>query len=225
MRRLLTSVAALSALGFGSAHAGVGVDGSLGTTGFSAHVHYDVIPMVTVRAGFNYLEFELDDEEYDGVSYDTELDFTQFGLYADLHPIPAFSGFTVTAGYVFGERSIDLVSTPTEPVEVGDQVFTPDQVGSLLGNGDFGSGGFYTGIGWDKTTRGLSPIGLVVRAGVIISDSPNISLRSQGGLADNDPQLRATLDAELAREAESVNDDIDGFRFYPVLSVGIGFGF
>ncbi|MEM1380618.1 MAG: hypothetical protein AAGH41_08340 [Pseudomonadota bacterium] len=225
MHRTITSAAAALAALFGAAHAGIGVDASVGTAGLTGNVHVDVFPMVTLRGGVNFFDIDFDDVEYDGIEYDTSIGFTQYGLYADLHPIPGFGSFTLTGGYVFGNRSVDLVSTPFEAVQVGDVIFTPEQVGTLVGRGDLGDSGYYLGFGFDSTTRGFMPIGIVLRAGVIIGDSPVFDLRAEGGLAEQDPMIQQMLNDELAKEIEGLNRDAEDFRFYPVLSIGIGVGF
>lgn len=225
MRRLLSSAMAAALASVAPASAGIGVDASVGTTGLSGHVHVNAFPFVTLRGGVNYLDFELEDIEYDGIEYDTDFDFTQYGLYADLHPIPLLSSFTITGGYVFGDRQLHLNSTPLEPVEIGDMTFQPDQIGTLEGSADLGNDGIYAGIGWDGTTRGLIPVGIVIRAGVIIGDAPEFSLRAVGGLAEQDPMLQQILNEELAREVENLNEDAQDFRYFPVLSIGIGIGF
>lgn len=225
MRRILMSSAAAVCAAITSASAGIGVDGSIGTAGASANVHVDVFPMVTLRGGVNFFDLEVEDVEFNSIEYDASVDFTQYGLYADLHPIPGFGAFTLTGGYLFGARSVNLVSTPLEPLQIGDAVFQPEEIGSLVGRGDLGNDGLYLGMGLDSTTRGLMPIGIVLRAGVIIGDSPNFSLRAEGGTASQDDMLQAMLDEELAKEVQSLNDDAENLRFYPVLSIGIGIGF
>lgn len=223
MRHRITTLCAAALTALGTASAGIGVDGSAGTNGLSAHAHFDVLPAVTFRVGGNFFDYEFEDREFDGIEYDLDTELSQFGAYADVHPL--LNGFTVTGGIVYGERELTLRSTPTEPIEIGEQTFTPEEVGSLVGEGDLSSAGYYAGIGWDTTTRGLNPIAVVVRAGVIISDSPQFTLSTEGGLAETDPDLQDALAAELAREQDQLNDDVEDLRFYPVLSVGIGFGF
>ncbi|MEO1043751.1 MAG: hypothetical protein AAFX52_15830 [Pseudomonadota bacterium] len=201
----------------------IGADASVGTNGANVNVQLQMNPFITLRGGYNYFEFELTDVEWDDIKYDVELDFTQPAGFVDLHPF--MNGFTVTAGYYLGDRTIDFTSTPTENVEIGGQIFTPEQVGELSGSGSFGDDGVYAGIGWDTTTRGVMPVSFVVRLGVILTDPPEVELLSQGGLGDSDPNLRAFLDEQLLIEAELIEDDIENLRYYPVLSFGFGFGF
>ena len=223
MRRFLLSAAGAALASSAVAHAGFGVDGSLGTQGASANLHWEVTPFLKLRGGANFLEFEVSEQEFDDIEYEVELNMTQFAGYVDVHPFR--NSFALTAGLLSGERTVQLLSTPNEPVEVGDLIFTPEQVGTLVGEADFGGFSYYGGIGWDSTTHGLSPVSLVIRLGVIITDSPEITLDSVGGLADTDPLLEELLDASIEQEIGQLEDDLEDFRFYPVVSIGLGFGF
>ncbi|MEM9286160.1 MAG: hypothetical protein AAGA39_09770 [Pseudomonadota bacterium] len=201
----------------------VGADASIGSNGANVNIQLQLNPFISVRGGYSYLEFELTNVEWDDIKYDVELDFSQPAAFVDLHPF--MNGFTVTGGYVLGDRTLDFTSTPTQPVEIGGVFFTPEQVGELVGTGTFPGDGMYAGIGWDTTTRGVMPISFVVRLGVIVTDPPEIDLRSEGGLGDVDPNIRAFLDQQLFIEARQIEDDLEDLRYYPVLSFGFGFGF
>lgn len=225
MHRILLGAASAAMACAASAQAGVGVgvDGSIGTQGGSANLHWQVTPFLTLRGGANFLEFEVQEQEFDDIQYDVELNMTQFGGYVDVHPF--LNGFTLTGGMLSGERTVQLLATPTQAVEIGDFLFTPDQVGTLLGEADFGNQSYYGGIGWDSTTHGKGPVSLVIRLGVIMTDSPELSLDSIGGLAESDPLLGALLDAAIEDEIAQLESDFEDLRFYPVLSLGLGIGF
>ena len=221
MKRLvLAATASVLALS-GAASAGIGADLSVGTPGVSGNVHYQITPFITLRGGYNYFEYELDDEEFDGISYDADLDFSQAGGFIDIHPF--MNGLTISGGALFGERILDLSATPTEDIEIGDQTFTAAEVGSLVGSANFGDQSYYAGVGWDTTTHGLMPIAFVLRAGVLITDSPAITLNNVGGSID--PLIQAEIDAELLEEIDQLNNDFEKFEFFPMISFGIGIGF
>lgn len=221
MKHVIFAAAASFIALSGAAFAGVGADVSVGTPGVSGNVHMQFTPLITLRAGVNYFDFEMEDQEFDDISYDAELGFTQVGGYVDLHPF--MNGFNISAGALFGERSIDLTATPMMDIEIGDQTFTAQEVGVLRGAADFGDMSYYAGIGWDSTTHGLSPISFVVRAGVLMTDSPNVSLINEGGTID--PLIQAEINAELANETAQLQTDLEDFEFFPMISIGIGIGF
>ncbi|MEM1379396.1 MAG: hypothetical protein AAGH41_02100 [Pseudomonadota bacterium] len=219
MKNFVFAALLLTSTSLTAAHAGVGVDATIGTTGISGHVRADVLPILSLRAGINYLAYDFGEQDFDGNTYDAELDFTQFGLYADLHPFS--NGFTVTGGYLFGDRNLELTSVSTTEIDIGGEFFTAEEVGDLSGTGTLGDGGFYAGIGWDNITRGTGRVRLIARLGVIISDEPSVALESVGGTLSNDPILLSAIEGEIA----DINDDISDYRFFPVVQVGIGVRF
>lgn len=219
MKRVLLSASASAAALVGVASAQIGVDLSAGTPGISGNIHYRVMPMLVLRGGVNYLEFELEDQEFDDIAYDADLQFTQVGGYVDVHPFSNF--FTITGGLLVGERTFELSASPTEPVEIGDTTFAPEDVGELFGNADFGDQGIYAGIGFDNTVTGRGPVTFVLRAGVIIGDDPTVDLGNRNGTLD--PILQAEIDAELTEEEAQLQEDIP--NLFPVLTIGLGFKF
>ncbi|MEE4209804.1 MAG: hypothetical protein V2I43_11110 [Parvularcula sp.] len=219
--RLIIGTFTSCLLAIASANAQVGADASIGTQGLSFQAQAKILPVLVLRGGVHALDFEIEDREFDGIDYDVELGFTQFGGYADLHPFA--NGFALTAGILLGERQFDLTAAPTEDVEVGDVTFSPEEIGTLVGSADFGDQAFYAGFGFDNTVYGQSRFTIVFRAGVILTDEPEISLDNVGGIQD--PLIQAEIDAELARERASLQDDAKDFKAYPAINIGLGFRF
>lgn len=221
MKRVLSAAAASACLLGPVAHAGIGADVSAGTPGVSGNIHLQLNPFITIRGGVNFFEFDLEEMEFDGIEYDADLGLTQVGGYLDLHPF--MNGFTLSGGVLTGEREISLTARPTEDVEIGNETFTAAEVGELTGSANFGDLSYYAGFGWDSTTHGLNPIAFVIRVGVLMTDSPSVDLISTGGTLD--PIIREELTSELAVEARQLEDDLEAFQFFPMVSFGIGFGF
>lgn len=221
MRRLfLVSTAAMVGFAANACAQTIGVDVGIGTTGAAAHVQAKVMGPLVLRGGYNYLAFEPDDEEYDGVSYSGELDMSQLSAFVDYHPFG--NGFTLTGGYFFGDRSLDLSARPTEPVEIGDETFTPSEVGTLSANTDLGSSAPYVGLGWDGTVYGDGGgFHGFIRLGVLFSGTPEVELSATGGTLTGDP----TFQEELAREEQNLQDEVDQFEVYPVINLGLSWGF
>jgi hypothetical protein len=67
------------------------------------------------------------------------------------------------------------------------------------------------------------PVSFVVRAGVAMTDSPSVVMRNVGGI--DDPMIQAEIDRALQDEIAELESDFEDFRFFPMLSVGIGVGF
>ena len=227
MRHALTAVAIIAtATGTAAAQDGRGfaVDGSLGTTGVSAHAQLAVHPRLALRMGYNWLEFGRDDEEISGVSYSGDLEFAGFGGFVDLHPMR--NAFTVTGGVFVGDKSAVLDAVPVEDVELGNEAFTPDQVGTITGDAEFGDTAIFAGLGYDPTLYKPGRVSIVARAGVMFAGEPEVLLDATAVTNPDIPQdVRDRLRAALAQEAEIIADDIDDYAFFPVVTLGLGYRF
>jgi hypothetical protein len=219
MKRMMTlaALAAGSAWGAGAAQAQIAIGGSIGTTGGSVEAQMQLTSTVQIRGGYNYLQYGVDDT-FDDIAYDGDLDLSTFGAFIDLRPFA--NSFIVTAGAYFGDKSLDLSATPTANVEIGNQTFTPAQVGTLNGSADLEDVAPFVGIGWDTTFQG-SGMGFKINAGAMFTGSPDVGLTSTGGSLSND----ANFQNQLAIEEQNLEDDIDDYKVYPVIQAGLTFAF
>ena len=231
MRRpILTTAATIAALAVlpGTAHAQDDAtfagDLSVGTTGVSANAQLGLHPRLALRMGYNWLEVSRDDEEISGVSYSGDLEFAGFGGFVDAHPFA--NPFTVTGGVFVGDKSAVLDAVPTEDVTLGDQTFTPDQVGVIDGSAEFGDTALFAGIGYDPSLYKPGGLSFVVRAGVMFAGEPDVTLSATAETDERIPEeARAELTAALRAEEAILEDDIDDYAFFPVLTVGLSYGF
>lgn len=205
---------------------GAALDLSGGTTGIAGHAQVALHDRLALRLGYNWLDFDADDEEYDGIVYDGDLEFSGFGGFADLHPFA--NGFTLTGGVFVGDKSVLLEGTPQAAVEIGDETFAPDQVGVLTGEADFDDAAGFVGLGWDGSLYKEGMVSLIVRGGVMIAGEPGVTLNAS---VLDDPSVTlpadeaARLAAALNDEARRLEDDIDDYAYWPVLTIGLGVGF
>src|SRR5690606_18211267 len=119
--------------------------------------------------------------------------------------------------------------------EVGGREYTA--TGRIDGDVDFGSAAPYLGLGWGGTTSGTG-FGLSFDAGVLFADAPAVALAAQGRACDStltacDPSGPSGFDVEssdlraqafrdeLDNEREEVEQDIEGLRYWPVVSLGL----
>lgn len=220
--RLHLAAAALAAIGAGAAQADAqfAVSGSIGTPGGTVEGQVSLNDYLGFRGGYNYLSFDVD-EDYDGVAYDGELEMSTFGAFVDLHPFK--NSFIITGGAYLGDKKLDAVATPTEPVEIGDLVYTPDQVGTLDMSADIGDTAPFIGLGFDTTFQGDGHWGFKIIAGAMFTESPAVALTSNGGTLSDEEQ--AIFVDELEKERQNLEDDIEDFKAYPVVQAGLTFRF
>ena len=110
MRKTLQTLAALagvlvSASGAALAQTGFSVGPSVGTDGIGADVFYKASPLVALRGGFRYGDFDLT-RTIDDVRYDLDIGFTSGVAALDLHPFA--NGFRLSGGAYFSGRKVDL---------------------------------------------------------------------------------------------------------------------
>lgn len=219
MKRTMMLAALAAGAGFGAqaAQAQVAVGGTIGTTGVSVEAQMKLTPTVQIRGGYNYFQYGVDDT-YDDIAYNGDLDLTTWGAFVDLHPFS--NAFLVTAGAYFGDKKLGLTATPTSNVEIGNQTYTPAQVGRLNMDADLEDAAPFVGIGWDTTFEN-SGMGFKLIAGAMFAGSPKVNLTSTGGSLSNDTNFQA----QLAIEERNLQDDIDDFKVYPVVQAGLTFSF
>lgn len=221
MKRAMTLAALAVGAGWGAqaAQAQVAVGGSLGSTGGTLEAQMQITPTIQLRGGYNYFEYGVDDT-YDGIAYDGDLDLTTWGAFVDLRPFS--NSFIVTAGAYFGDKGLKLDATPTQPVEIGNQTFTPAQVGRLNADAALKDTAPFVGFGWDTTFQNSGPgMGFKFIVGAMFTGSPDVSMTSTGGTLSNDTNFKT----QLAIEAQKLQDDIDDYKVYPVVQAGVTWSF
>lgn len=210
----LTAIVSIAASGAATAGTGAATSVSAGTDGIGGDLLYKVNAFVTARGGFRYAGFDFS-KTIDGVNYDLDIGFTSGLAALDVHP--AANGFLISGGAYFGDRNIGLEATPAAPVQIGNQVFTPQEVGVVNGTSDWNDAAPFVGIGFNNGVNAAKRVGFQAMLGVMYIGKPDVNLEATGGLLANDP----TFLAELANEEQNLANDLDDIRFYPVASLGL----
>ena len=200
---------------------GIGV--RAGTTGIGAEVAYNLTPKINIRGHFSTLSISIkenvsDDPEMRAVG---DVKTGAFMAFLDYHPFQ--NSFRVTAG--IGKNLFDISGNANaiESVCFGDEdsqgvcdgkVFQPDRLGQLDYTITYPSSIHpYAGVGFGNLGRGKSRITFLFDLGFIYSGAPEIEL-------DNDGLFRPTTTSE---NVQPLNDGIESFAWFPVLSIGVGF--
>lgn len=187
-----------------------------GSLGVGPEVGYRVSPMIGVRANASFVDvshdFDIDDIDYNG-----KVKLESYGAMLDLYPFKG--GFRVSGGFRINKNRVNVTATPTGNVTVGDVTFTPVQVGTLTGQVDTDEFAPVLTVGYaGGLTKGLK---FGIDAGVLFQGKPEINnLRSNGSFATN-----ATFIAELEKERVKFNNDIDDYKFYPVVQLSVFYAF
>ncbi len=186
-----------------------------GTLGLGVEATWRPSRYLDLRGGINSFSYDFDSTEA-GIDYDAELDLSSFYATANLR-VP-LSPFRVSAGIMSNGNEIALASRPTSTFEIGGTTYTAADVGQLSGGVDFDDIAPYLGIGFDF--RLMNTLGLSLDLGALYQGSPQASLLASGPIA-----LDPGFQADLAQELDDLQDDLDSYKLYPVLSLGLSFNF
>ena len=189
-----------------------------GTTGVGGSAHWRFLNHFGVGGGFNWLNVSFPELEGDNVRIEADLKFQVAPLTLDIYPFKKRS-LRISVGMAYNGNEFSGSSTYTEATVIGDNTYSPDEIGTLSLEAKLGNRFVpYVGIGgiafhFDKAHRWS----LGWEVGLLFSGKPEVSLKSSNtvpGLAE-----------DLERERQSIEDDLSGLRFYPVAKIALSYSF
>lgn len=184
-----------------AAQADWGIGARAGTLGLGVDVARSFTPLFNARIGVNRYSYGFD-VDTDDVDYDGDLELDSAHALVDFHPWAG--GFRLTGGLLANDNRVEASGThrPT-----GGQVNTEI---------DFKDSAPYAGIGWGNATRGFLPVSWSIDLGLVGQGSPRVDVSS------NDPGIN---DSDLQQEEDDLEDELEDFDVYPVISAGLIFRF
>jgi hypothetical protein len=215
MRCSVLVVAALAVASAPGTAQGIAVSGSVGTLGVGGGIAIGLGQRIGIRAMGNIQPWELT-QEYDDVEFTLNLSSPSFSALLDLY---VAGPLRLSGGAVFFGGDTEVRGRLTGPVEIGNQTYTPDEVGTLAGLFDTSETAPYAGIGLGRV-GGRKGMGFMLDLGVAFQGAPAVRLSATGPIAS-----QPAFQANLAQEETNIEEDAKPFRFYPVLSLGLVLGF
>jgi hypothetical protein len=195
----------------------VAIAGKTGTLGLGGELTVNLLTDVNVRLGATWFDLDFDGEASD-IDYDVDLDLLAFPIMLDWYVFD--DAFHLSAGVLFNETDFGLDGRFSGTIEIGDNTYTFDEVGTLSGDLGWDDVAPYVGIGWGNAFGQDRRWGFLSDLGVAFVGSPEVALSATGTLA-GDPGFQA----DLAREEADLEDDLSDFKVYPVLSVSLFYRF
>jgi hypothetical protein len=206
------------------AHAEFGFYAKGGTLGLGGGVGYGISDMLTARVG--YTAYNLD-RDIDSTDVDYEGKFKLGGAEAllDWHP---FAGtFRVTGGLIFSRNKIDVDAKLNQSVTINDVEYDAGDLGDLSGTVKFKSTTPYLGIGWGNVVGKNGNFHLVADIGFQYLGTPHVKLNAscstQGAISA--PVECLQLDQNVQAEEDDLNDEVENYEWWPVLSIGVAYRF
>ena len=194
-----------------------GVDAHASTLGFGGELNYSINSFLTARVDFNRYNHTYNTSK-EQINYDFNLHLKTAGVLLDLHP---FAGsFRITAGYFNNKNDILAVATPQSSYTINGNTYSNTQVSSLSGEISFKSGVPYVGFGWSTLGTTSTGLGVEFDVGALLQGSPTVQLNATGTATTN-----AQFQSDLAAEQSKFQNDLNSFKTYPVVSLGLAYRF
>jgi hypothetical protein len=203
------------------ANAQVGLSGQIGTSGVGVHLSYPILSSLNVRVGVNNLNFAYSSSTND-VSYDLKFKLNTADLLVDYFP---FDGnFHITAGLTNNGNKVDVHAQPKAngTYVLNGTTYSSADVGQIDGIVEFNKSTPYLGVGWGNTSKDAG-WGFTSDLGVLFQGKPKTSLNYTGCKANS--LICAQLANDIAAEHAAFDDNISGFKAYPVLRLGVNYRF
>lgn len=204
-----------------SAQAGTAVAVDLGSTGVGAHVSVPIRSSLNLRFGVNYAKYSTT-RDTDDANYDLDLKLKTVDALVDY--FPGDSGFRVSGGAVYNGNRFDTHAKPTASAvyTLNNNTYPAATAGTIDGAIDFHKVAPYLGIGWGNAAAAPG-WGFVADLGVLFQGAPNSTLGNRSCTAAS--AICARLANDLVAENLKLKDEMKDFKFYPVLRVGVSYGF
>jgi len=192
------------------------LDAHVSTLGGGLELATPLTERYTARLGFNTFKISAN-ESSSGINYTGDLKLSSVTALVDWRP---WSGVThLTAGVIFNNNKLEMRGTTTAGTYDFDGVtYTSAGGDSVATTVDFNKASPYLGIGWSGQPK-KQGFSFSTDIGILFQGSPKASVTTTGAWGGADT-------AQLAADAQNqLNSDLSDFKYYPVISVGIGYTF
>ena len=196
-------------------HLGFRIAPRISTLGGGLEFAKGLTPSFGLRGGFNYFTYGYDATESD-VEYNLDLELKSLGLFADWHP---FKGsFRLSGGFLINGNGIEGKAKPTTAnFDIGDGSYALNSASLEISYDTFAP---YFGLGWDTTFGDEDNWGFCFDLGLVYSGSPEASLNVVPTAG-----MTAALAADVKKEEADLQESLDDFEWWPVLSAGLVYQF
>ncbi|MGE4543319.1 MAG: hypothetical protein AB7D06_04315 [Pedobacter sp.] len=188
-----------------------------GTLGISADTTVGISSHLNARVGISAFNFDLKTTQND-IAYDLDVRLLSFPILLDWHPF-SHRGFRISTGLVINKNKANVAATSQSTYTIGDTEYTSSELGDLSGKLTFNTLAPYLGLGWGNSEKNPH-WSFVCDLGVVFQGKTDLSLKASGPIASD-----LDFQAELEQERRELEDDLDSYRYYPVISMGVSYKF
>ena len=211
----------------------VGIGVKLSTLGVGIEAAVPLTSKLNLRGGFNFFRYNRGITN-GGIHYDGHLHFQSGEAHIDWFP---FGGFHISPGLLFynGNALTASASVPGgQTFTVGGTTYESDPSDPVTGTGklDFVkvSPSIMVGIG-NLIPRNGRHYSFLFEIGGAYQGSARVALNLSGSVCDTTGLFcrpvtgDSTVQANIQSQEQKIRNDVNPYRFFPVVSFGIGFNF
>jgi hypothetical protein len=194
-----------------------------GTLGIGPEFGYRLSENIGIRANATFFSFSHDIHS-DDIKYDADLKLRSGGAMIDVYPFGG--GFRISGGLRVNGNKARGTGRPNDgsSYTIGGTTYSAADIGTLHAATDINKVAPALTLGYGGgMARGLT---FGIEAGALFQGRVKVKPLTVTGLcADTSIGPCAALAADLEAERQSVNDDIDDYKVYPVLQLTLGYKF
>ncbi len=212
----------------------VGIGVKVSTLGVGIEAATPLAGKFNLRSGFNMFRYSRAFTN-DGIPYNGQLQFQSAEAHLDWFP---FGGFHVSPGILFynGNQITATAAVPAgQTFSVGGTSYQSDLVTPVTGTGKLNfvkvSPSIMVGFG-NLIPRNGRHYSFLFEVGAAYQGSARVGLNLAGNVCDAGTGLNcraissdATVQANIQAQQVKLQNDVNPYRFYPVISLGVGFNF
>lgn len=211
----------------------VGVGMKVSLLGAGAEAAVPITRRTNIRGGVNFFSYDRTFDK-DGVSYAGQLRFRSTEAHFDWFPFGG--GFHLSPGVLIynGNRvTANALVSGGNTFTLNDTTYASDPSDPIHGTGKITfkkTAPMFT-IGWGNLAPRHKHFVVPFEIGAIYQDAPRASLQLSGSACDSTGANCSAINSDpsfqgnVAAEQNKLNHDMSPFKFYPVISAGLGFRF
>jgi hypothetical protein len=211
----------------------IGIGVKVSTLGVGVEAATPLAGKFNVRGGFNMFRYSRDITN-NGIQYNAQLQFQSAEAHLDWFP---FGGFHVSPGILFYNGN-QLTATAAVPggqtFSAGGTTYESDPATPVTGTGKLNflkvSPSIMVGVG-NLIPRNGRRYSFLFEVGGVYQGSARVALNLAGNVCDSMGSncraisTDATVQANIQAQQTKIQNDINPYRFFPVVSLGVGFNF
>jgi hypothetical protein len=211
----------------------IGIGVKVSTLGAGIEVATPLTRKLNVRGGFNMMRLNHTFTD-NGIQYNGQLQFQSGEAHLDWFPI---GGIHVSPGLLFyngNQITANATVSGGQDFSVGGTSYQSDVVTPVTGTGKLNfmktAPSLMVGVG-NLIPRSGRHYSFLFEAGAVYEGSARVALNLAGNVCDTTGlncraiSSDATVQANVQAQQVKIQHDVNPYRFFPVISLGVGFNF